>query len=109
VGSVSTTVLLFAARGIQALGAAAGDVLDQLRRRRSDDPIAAGVMLLAFTVADVTYYLPRHMQLYHNITAIAGMPDLYANAPRDAIGGALDWYIYSDEGQLSLTLSPVRT
>ncbi len=95
-------LLLLSARGIMVLGEAAGDMLGRLGRAWSSGPIAAIIVLVTLIAANVVFYLPRHMQLYHNFTAIAWMPNLqvsriYGGAPHDSIVVTPDWYIYSNE------------
>ncbi len=95
------SLLLLTARGLRALGDAAGDILAQMRRARVGGPVAAGIILVALTAPDVFFYLPRHVALYRNFTAMAWMPNLqlsriYADAPRQAIIVTGDSYIFSD-------------
>jgi len=96
-------LLLLTARGIQALGNAAGDILTLMRARRprASGLLAAGVILVALTTPDVLFYLPRHVALYRNFTAMAWMPNLqlsriYADAPPHAIIVTGDSYIFSN-------------
>lgn len=96
-------LLLLTARGIQTLGYAAGDILalTRARRPRVSGLLAAGVILVALTVPDVLFYLPRHVALYRNFTAMAWMPNLqlsriYVGAPPHAIIVTGDSYIFSN-------------
>lgn len=96
-------LLLLTARGIQALGDAAGDILTltRARRPRFSGLLAAGVILVTLTAPNVLFYLPRHVALYHNFTAMAWMPNLqlsriYADAPPHAIIVTGDSYMFSN-------------
>jgi len=94
-------LLLLAARGVQTLGDAAGGVLTLMRRSHLAGPLAASIILVTFVAPDVLFYLPRHVALYRNFTAMAWMPNLqlsrvYAGAPQHAIVVTGDSYLFSN-------------
>lgn len=94
-------LLLLTARGVQTMGKTAGDILALTRHARVGGPLAAGIILVALVAPDVFFYLPRHVALYRNFTAMAWMPNLqlsriYADAPGHAIIVTSDSYIFSN-------------
>jgi hypothetical protein len=94
-------LLLLTARGVQVLGQGADALLSSLGRSRLAGPLAAHLVLVALILPDLFFYLPRHLDLFRNFTAIAWMPNLpvariYHDAPRDAIVVTNDWWIFSN-------------
>jgi len=99
---VVPALLILSARGIDALGDATTSVLVRLRRVHVAGSFATLVVLIALMAPNVLFYLPRHLELFRQYTAIAWLPNLplshiYATAPRHAIIVSSDATVYNSE------------